>query len=189
MTATSNRASIEERVLLMKNLLVWSFLAIVGTEPLYLISVSNARADNWGCQVILCLSNPGGPTQYAECRPPIEKLWRELAKGHSFPTCSGVAFRTSRPGYEPYYCNDGYRLTTRYGDRRLEASCVSITPQTVSSGECYSGGDSADFSPGRRWYDRERQCRRHVTMRPHVRSQPHYVDVTIDGIGRQRVWY
>lgn len=44
--------------------------------------------DLWGCEVMLCLSNPGGPTEFAECKPPIEKLWKHLAKGHSFPTCT-----------------------------------------------------------------------------------------------------
>lgn len=46
-----------------------------------------AQADNWGCQVILCLSNPGGPEQYSECVPPIEKLWRALRHGDPFPAC------------------------------------------------------------------------------------------------------
>lgn len=47
-----------------------------------------AHADDWGCQVLLCLSDPRGPTTEAECRPPIQKLWRHLAKGRSFPSCS-----------------------------------------------------------------------------------------------------
>jgi hypothetical protein len=46
-----------------------------------------AHADDWGCKVLLCLSDPRGPTTESECRPPIEKLYRELAKGHAFPTC------------------------------------------------------------------------------------------------------
>lgn len=46
-----------------------------------------AHADDWGCQVILCLSNPGGPEQYRECVPPIERLWRALRHGDPFPTC------------------------------------------------------------------------------------------------------
>src|SRR3546814_12467767 len=56
-------------------------------------SVSSAPAmasDNtWACEVVLCLSNPGGPTQYGACVPPITKLWRQLAFGGGFPTCSG----------------------------------------------------------------------------------------------------
>jgi hypothetical protein len=46
-----------------------------------------AHADDWGCQVVLCLANPKGPTAVSECVPPIQKLWSELAKGHGFPFC------------------------------------------------------------------------------------------------------
>ncbi|ABO58713.1 conserved hypothetical protein [Burkholderia vietnamiensis G4] len=46
-----------------------------------------ARADDWGCQVMLCLSNLGGPEQYAECVSPIERLWAALRDGDPFPTC------------------------------------------------------------------------------------------------------
>ncbi|WEX75119.1 hypothetical protein PYH37_000470 [Sinorhizobium numidicum] len=173
----------------MKNLLVRAVLAVVGTAASYLISESNVRADDWGCKVILCLSSPGGPLQYAECRPPIQKLWRELAQGHSFPICSGVGFRASSPAYEPYYCDEGYGLTTRYGDSGREASCISRKSQTVSNRECYSDRAGGILSSRWYWNGSERQCRRYVTRRPHIRSQPHYVDVIIDGIGRQRVWY
>ncbi|MGV7193565.1 hypothetical protein [Xanthomonas axonopodis] len=43
---------------------------------------------DWGCEVLLCLANPGSPTEFAECVAPIEKLWKELAKGRSFPKCA-----------------------------------------------------------------------------------------------------
>jgi hypothetical protein len=46
-----------------------------------------AHADDWGCQVLLCLCNPGDPEQYGACRPPIERLWRALRQGDPFPTC------------------------------------------------------------------------------------------------------
>jgi len=46
-----------------------------------------ADADDWGCQVLLCLSDPGGPEQYSACVPPIEKLWAALRHGDPFPTC------------------------------------------------------------------------------------------------------
>lgn len=48
-----------------------------------------ARANDLGCQVLVCLSNPGGATQYAQCVPPMTKLWKRLATGGSFPGCSG----------------------------------------------------------------------------------------------------
>ncbi|RZI40374.1 hypothetical protein EGT07_23820 [Herbaspirillum sp. HC18] len=47
-----------------------------------------ALADDWGCEVLLCLANPAGPTAVAECKPPIQKLWKALAKGKPFPTCT-----------------------------------------------------------------------------------------------------
>lgn len=59
----------------MRGLFFQTIVAALGFASLYTISAQSARADEWGCQVILCLSNPGGPTQYGECRPPIEKLW------------------------------------------------------------------------------------------------------------------
>ncbi|WP_251007974.1 hypothetical protein [Sphingobium sp. BHU LFT2] len=49
-----------------------------------------AKASDYGCQVLLCLSNPGGATQYSQCVPPITKLWRQLATGKAFPTCTGA---------------------------------------------------------------------------------------------------
>ena len=53
-----------------------------------------ARANDLGCQVLLCLSNPGGATQYAQCVAPMTKLWQRLATGGSFPGCSGGVART-----------------------------------------------------------------------------------------------
>lgn len=47
-----------------------------------------ARASDWGCEVLLCLSNPGGPTEYSQCRPPIERLWDHLKHGGGMPSCS-----------------------------------------------------------------------------------------------------
>jgi hypothetical protein len=172
----------------MSKSLARALFAATSLASFYLVFDGKARAGEWGCEVILCLSNPGGPTEYGECRPPIEKLWRELAKGHSFPTCSGLGFQTSRLGYEPYYCNEGYRLTTRYGDRGLAASCISTAPQTVSSDECYAGNERVSSAWWRRSGGRT-DCQRYVTMQPSVRPQPRYIDVTIGGVGRQRVWY
>src|SRR3546814_12886982 len=48
-----------------------------------------ASDNTWACEVVLCISNPGGPTQYPACVPPITKLWRVLALGGRLPTCTG----------------------------------------------------------------------------------------------------
>ena len=67
---------------------VWRRMApLAAVLVLSLNGPSTALADDWGCQVMLCLSNPGGPEQYGECVPPIEKLWRALRHGDPFPSC------------------------------------------------------------------------------------------------------
>ena len=53
------------------------------------LPIAPAQASDLGCQVLLCLSNPGGATQYGTCIPPMTKLWQRLATGGSFPGCSG----------------------------------------------------------------------------------------------------
>jgi hypothetical protein len=61
-----------------------------------------ARASDWGCKVLLCLSDPRGPETESACVPPIQALWRALAHGDPFPTCdlasgpNGPSF--ARPG-------------------------------------------------------------------------------------------
>ncbi|MBE0559977.1 hypothetical protein [Brucella sp. JSBI001] len=179
----------------MSNFLFRGAIAVFGLGALYLGSSQNARSDDWGCKVILCLSNPGGATQYAQCRPPVQKLWRWLARGKSFPTCSSAGFESSRPRYEPYYCNDGYRLTVSYADRRRVVSCVSTSAQAVNSILCKHRSEQLRNDDGlfvdAKWHYEKgyRQCMGHKTARPLVREKPNYIDVTIDGVGKQRVWF
>lgn len=179
----------------MKRLLLNMLLSVSFIIASYLISERDAHADNWGCEVILCLSNPGDPTQFAECRPPIQKLWRHLARGRSFPTCSGVGFQSSRPGYDPYYCDAGYRLSGSYGPHGQEATCVSASLQRISNSLCSFGRDhenvASDTILSPRWQEEGDllQCMGYPIVRPNVRPQPHFIDLTIDGVGQQRVWY
>jgi hypothetical protein len=48
---------------------------------------SGALTDDYGCKAILCLASPGGPKQFAECVPTIERLHRDLSRGKPFPPC------------------------------------------------------------------------------------------------------
>lgn len=66
-------------------------VALIGSCLLSgIVPIMPATASPHGCQVILCLSNPGGPTQYGACVPPVTKLWRDLALGKAFPSCAGA---------------------------------------------------------------------------------------------------
>lgn len=66
----------------MKN---WRHIGLV-----LLLAASSAGASPYGCEVLLCLSNPasnGGPMGVAECVDPVSRLYRDLRKGRSFPRC------------------------------------------------------------------------------------------------------
>jgi hypothetical protein len=63
-----------------------TLLVISGLLTNFLV-VQSVYASEYGCKVLLCLANPGGPTQYAECVPPICQLWHDLSHGRSFPSC------------------------------------------------------------------------------------------------------
>ena len=66
-----------------------------------------SHASDWGCQVVLCLSDPRGATTEAECVPPISKLWSELAKGHGFPTCDLIGGGDASSGNSVAFQNAG----------------------------------------------------------------------------------
>lgn len=57
-----------------------------------------SNKDKWACEVAMCLSNPQGPTAVSECKPPIDKMRRELAKGHSIPKCPFVGSNNNGGG-------------------------------------------------------------------------------------------
>jgi hypothetical protein len=65
----------------MKKLLLCCLLASTGTA---------GYASEYGCKVLLCLSNPasnGGPKGVAECVAPINQLYHDFARGRPFPSC------------------------------------------------------------------------------------------------------
>jgi hypothetical protein len=97
-------------------------------------------ASDFGCEVLLCLSNPGGPTQYAACVPPITKLWQELAIGRSFPICSdgGVA-RTKVHGDSG---SPSHRVTMTYTDGSQQTYSLAgiSTPARTTAPGMLAGG-------------------------------------------------
>ena len=86
-----------------------------------------ALASDWGCEVVLCLATPGSPTKYVECVPPITKLWKVLAMGGSFPTCtgSGVSTHSSK-------IKEGYALRVDMPDGTQSRYTVSTKYQTIT---------------------------------------------------------
>jgi hypothetical protein len=98
------------------------------------------QRSDWGCEVLLCLANPNGPTAVSECRPPIERLWRHLARGRSFPTCNLASGPNGRsyasPGYSLYdSCPQGTTEAAQGQTVMLAAPmAASTTPTSYRSG-------------------------------------------------------
>lgn len=96
----------------MKNRRIFSLAA---ASAALLLSTS-AHADDWGCEVLLCLSNPAGPMAVSECVPPITRLYKAIfkTKPDPFPTCAMArspdgSNSWATPNYADYYdpCPDG----------------------------------------------------------------------------------
>lgn len=114
----------------------------------FAIPQTPAFASTWGCQVLLCLSNPGGPTQYAECVPPITKLWNALAKGNPFPSCSeGGATGTKVTNFLNRY----FRIEMAFDDGRKEVFTLDARDIQSTPGE--PGGNYPDEEYDPRYQD------------------------------------
>ncbi len=105
-------------------------LHALAVASVLLAPAAPAHADGWGCQVLLCLSDPRGPVTEGECVPPIEKLWDELSHGHPFPTCNLM---------ESW---DGLPEEIRSA---IPADVVQLVKSTTISGG--NGGASGSFCP------------------------------------------
>jgi len=106
---------------------------------------------DWGCEVLLCLSNPAGPTAVAPCVPPIHKLWHELARGHAFPSCTmatgpnGSSYAKQGTTYYDH-CPLGTSELAPGQLAQLAAPMPPSTPATPSGMQSTYAAGSSDFT-------------------------------------------
>lgn len=183
----------------------------------WMLTVSPARADDWGCEVLLCLSDPSGPTSQEACRPPINKLWRHLAKGKAFPSCDAGEGTYVKRGYDAYYdCAELYPAKPRpakpaeYGswnwykrqqfDREYDHPGWDGYPVFWGdrSGGMGGGKDRDRTEPVCRTQTpvyvcgsgKERECSWVYPSKPAVRrTKPNWIDVYVDDKKQHRVWW
>lgn len=109
-------------------------LLIVAVSGMLSFLPATAVASQYGCTVVLCLSNPNGPEAVAECIDPIQQLRRDLRRGLSFPSCEdaessgGTRIQFSGSRYEP--CPSGTRDLPA-GEYALPAATESSNGATV----------------------------------------------------------
>ena len=83
--------------------------------------------------MLLCLSNPTGPTAVVESKPPIHRLWDHLRDGDEFPTCAMAKSDQGRfiatPGFDFY---DGCPTVTLAQGERAVVGTASTPVHSVS---------------------------------------------------------
>jgi hypothetical protein len=101
-----------------------------------------------GCTVLLCLA--GNWKNIAECRPPVEEMMREVARGRHFPGCDSSGNSQAGNTYlEPALCPIQYRRVVGQ-DENLQplygcpfANVVNVAVEGVPWSRTYwSGSDS-----------------------------------------------
>lgn len=91
----------------------------------FILSSSAVKADDWGCEVVMCLANPAGPMAASACVPPITRLFAALSKKKPdpFPSCeSANGAAVARQGFNYFDpCPQG-STTLESGTRALQVS-------------------------------------------------------------------
>jgi hypothetical protein len=110
-----------------------------------LVVLPTAHASDHGCTVLMCLSNPAGPTAVTECVPPIKKLWRDLSKGRAFPSCDEADGADGKRSFVR-------QVRTHYAEcssglRALESDRVAVLANLVSTGVWALAPDRVEY-PG-----------------------------------------
>lgn len=193
----------------MKRLLFISIMALS----------SSVFASEYGCKVLLCLSDPRGPTTESECVPPIHQLYRDLEKGRPFPTCdmsdgNDGSQNYAKEVYDPYdpcpegmkpaapgsIVAEGRRKTAEEikKDNRWTPSSAFVVSSTIKT----SGGNKQMLDPGERAcvsnsvgsytvYENERSYTVNVfdAITWQKPQKPHAIDVYINGKLHKRVRY
>lgn len=168
-------------------------LALFGVAFAY---SAGAHADDWGCKVLLCLSDL--PAGGSACVPPVEKLWRHLARGGSMPSCTfeGGGEGHARRVYDPFDpCPDGTRAASgfvaaaatpqlaRESDGRLTTEYETVRgPRACVAG--YTGYRRASDGDG---YEYRIELYERVEWQ--MPQPPRAIDVFIDDRLHQRVRY
>jgi hypothetical protein len=107
----------------------------------------SALASDYGCTVLLCLANPAGPRAVAECVPPINRLFRDLARGRGFPTCAMASAPNSNGGASWAQPGVSYYDACPAGTTALPSGVLAM-PGAGSGGPFHTGiGEGDSITP------------------------------------------
>lgn len=121
----------------IKRLFLGAVLGMAGVAP------ATSFASDYGCKVLLCLSNPqsnGGPLGVAECTEPILQLYSDLRRGKPFPQC----------GFEDGNNGQNYARLTNEPYDPCPAGTKAVTPGTLV-GEGTRRGNLVQLNANATW--------------------------------------
>lgn len=101
-----------------------------------------------GCEFLLCMANPRGPLALDQCKGPVKKVWRLMAKGKPIPPCT---FEDAK-GTETDSKASGSYITHTGSDPYTPGGC----PFTYYAGEarnkyCAFSGVTNEYVDGVLW--------------------------------------
>jgi hypothetical protein len=137
--------------------------------------VSDTRANEWGCEVLLCASSSDPSWRgVPACDPPMYRLISAMKNwGFTWPTCPEAGI--GEPGYERYAdCPVGWSIgysDNDHGGRREPSFCVQTRD---TCGSRYSGRE---------------QCRQTVSIERPRRDEPYYFDIPSEDGRTTRRWF
>jgi len=156
------------------------------TVTIVALASEPVRADEWGCEVLLCAASVN-PTwrDVPSCHPPMNRLILAMKRsGFSWPTCpEGGA---GKPGYEPYeQCPVGWTPSTepQGGDNAAsgELSRCSRTIEQCGWSDRDDGGRQGEAGAGgdiSRIYSGDETCQYTEFMARPRREKPYFFDIT-----------
>ena len=156
------------------NVVRLSSIATILSAAVWVSTTNQAKASQWGCEVLLCASSSDPSWRgVPACHPPMNRLISAMGKwGFSWPTCPEAG--TGKPGYERYdECPAGWHVGSNGQDRGSghDDLCVQVR-NTCPSG--FGGRDG---------------CEQTVTISRPLREDPHYFDIRHDDGKITRHWF
>jgi hypothetical protein len=196
------------RALTLKEMRMKLMVFMLGS--VLMMSGGLARADDFGCTVLLCLANPAGPMAVSECVSPIKKLYRNLARGKAFPSCDMASASDAPAGKSWAQHGVSYYDRCPSGTTALDAGAYAVRSAASSTyylgigeGENPDSGDAGalrnKICVGRQIGERTLNMSEGEGMAPLAAgvfdqliviapsAQPNYVDVYVDSAFSHRV--
>ncbi len=98
-------------------------------------AASNLTADQtWACEIVLCLSNPKGPTAVNECKSPVAKYKNWLKHNNGIPHCPNADAHIRTEKYN-VCANNTTAFATQKKISEGDKNIVIYIPDEKTSGE------------------------------------------------------